>query len=62
MNKLMIGALVVMGVLYYFGSKPTTMTLSSTGVSGGGSGISSYANSSGSAVKGIGGAASGVLK
>ncbi len=66
MNRLLIGALIVAGILYFLGNPGGVMRHSGgSGFgagSGGGGGIKAYANSSRGAVKGIGNAAGGILR
>lgn len=64
MSKLLIGVLIAAGAFYFLGSPGGVMRHSGgSGLGkGGGAGIGAYANSSHGAVKGIGNAASGILK
>ncbi|RYH09449.1 hypothetical protein [Tropicimonas sp. IMCC6043] len=64
MNKLLIGGMIVIGGLFFLGmSGGISGNLGGSGFGAkGGGGIKSYAKSSGSAIKGIGNAASGILR
>lgn len=63
MNKLMIGGMIVIGVLFFLGTSGGIMRQSDGGFrSSAGPGFKSYASSSRSAVRGIGNAAGGILK
>ncbi|MFD0981521.1 hypothetical protein [Tropicimonas aquimaris] len=62
MSKLLIGALIAAAAFYFLGSSGGVMRHSGNGFGTGGAGIGGYAKSSHGAVKGIGTAASGILK